>query len=166
MYNDFRNSNTFKTLKSTVSKKEVIGNYIQYGLRYIEPIDVIDALNDNPANLMNDEDYEKYLKLPDTMTIYRGCSMEEWEDGGECPLGVSWSLDKNTAEFFAYRYGGEDMCVVEAVVSKDCVRYYTNARGEQEVLINGSVENPHIISENVTDYDCEKYHKLVEQDCY
>lgn len=145
--------------------RKVVNEYISDGLKYVEPVAILSTLVSNePSKLMYKKDYKEYLQLPDILTVYRGCSLDELKEGFGWPLGISWSLDKNIAEFFAYRYGGKGMCVLEAVVQKKNVRYYTNGRREKEVMIfPGFVEKPHIISKNVTDFDCYKFHEMLDK---
>ena len=163
---DYFNSDTSNRLKEMLSSKEIMYGYTLDGLKYLNGSDVAKALTDKPENLMTEKEYNDYLNLPDTLTIYRGCSLEELEEGDGVPMGISWSLNKITAEFFAYRYGGDGMCVVEAVINKNSVRYYSNDRSEEEVIIfspfTNYIEEPHIVSENVADFDCNKYHQKIE----
>lgn len=65
--------------------------------------------------------------LPDTITVYRGHQHVNEN-------GMSWTTDREKAEWFARRYGkaGE---VTERTVSKDDVLFATNEQGESEVVL-------------------------------
>jgi len=52
--------------------------------------------------LMDEEDFEVYNSLPEKLIIYRGMTNEELESGD---FGVSWTLSKEIAGFFAHTYG-------------------------------------------------------------
>ncbi len=67
-------------------------------------------------------------ELPDKLTIYRGTVADD-EDG------ISWTLDKKMAKFFANRFDTNGV-VKTAVISKMAALYYTNGRGEKEVIYN------------------------------
>lgn len=69
--------------------------------------------------------------LPNVVTIYRG----QTKVGTPIEKAYSWTLDINTANFFAARLGTEDAEIVEARVSKDkIIEYDINGR-EQEILV-------------------------------
>lgn len=80
---------------------------------------------------------EQYDALPDKVTVYRGCSLEEAEDGIN---GLSWTTDVRTALFFAYRYGTDGRCVVKAEVDKAKIKAYISERNESECIIIDEVE--------------------------
>ena len=83
------------------------------------------------------EDEEYFNALPDQVTIYRGMTVEEFE-GGE--YGVSWSLKKEVAEFFANTYGRnhstsqQETVVMSLTISKNEIISFTNDRNEFEVI--------------------------------
>ena len=52
----------------------------------------------NKKYLMTDKEYEVFLNLPDKIILYRGCRKPEKEHG------MSWTLNKDKAEWFARRY--------------------------------------------------------------
>ena len=63
---------------------------------------------------------------------------EEFDSGN---FGISWSLSKETAEFFAHKYWRNidtknSMKVVKAkkVKKQDCIAYF-NGRGEKEIIL-------------------------------
>ncbi len=68
------------------------------------------------------------LELPDKLTIYRGTVADD-EDG------ISWTTDKKIAKFFAKRFDTNGV-VKTAKISRHDALYYTNGRGEKEVIYN------------------------------
>jgi hypothetical protein len=107
---------------------------------------ILDYLSDKRPDkeyLMDDEEREFFISLPDEVTIYRGCTKKEIESG---KFRISWTLDKKVAEFFAYTYKNsvhEDrgkekdiskFDVVEKTVRKKDLLCYFGGRNEAEVL--------------------------------
>lgn len=82
-----------------------------------------------PLRLENDEDKLTLDSLSETFTVYRGVQI------GENPVGFSWSLKKETAEWFAKRFDNEDAQLCEMVISKKDVVLYTDERGESEIVL-------------------------------
>jgi hypothetical protein len=77
--------------------------------------------------LMNEEEDKTLSSLPDEVTIYRGCQKGINENG------LSWTLDKSKAEFFAKRLR-KDGIILEKKISKlDIIAVFTG-RGESEVI--------------------------------
>jgi hypothetical protein len=62
--------------------------------------------------------------LPDTITIYRGMTREEYGSGN---FGISWTLDMAQARFFAFIYTHNQhtahlsKMVVQATAKKECI---------------------------------------------
>ena len=63
------------------------------------------------------------------VTIYRGVGSEEYRDG------ISWTLDREKAEWFATRFT-EDGVVYSAKVKSNDILYYISDRGEKEVIVD------------------------------
>lgn len=84
--------------------------------------------------LMSKEDYADYKKLPQVVTIYRGVSQHG------AYYGVSWTDDKEKAEWFRNRFNGYTKDVptylLTAKVSKDDILAYFNDRDERELVVN------------------------------
>ena len=83
-------------------------------------------------SLMNEEDYEYYQSLPETITVYRGVAV------GRNPQGLSWTCNKKTAEWFANRWSevnGKGYVQV-AEVKKSNVLAYFNTREEDELVVD------------------------------
>ena len=70
------------------------------------------------------------LNLEDTITIYRGAN----DDSTELEKALSWSLNVDTARFFATRFGATGT-VYKATVKKDKIKWYFDDRNESEVIV-------------------------------
>lgn len=87
--------------------------------------------------LMNKNELKVYNSLPENIIIYRGMTSMELE----CrDFGVSWTLSKERAEFFAFKYGrnyateNKPKVVHQLEVKKVEILAYFNERNEQEVI--------------------------------
>lgn len=82
---------------------------------------------------------------------------------GGHPMGLSWTLDEDTAKWFANRNGrvGDNNNVHMKMISIDEVKFYTNDRNEEEVVIVPSNET-HDIRE--IEYSPRKNITTVEYD--
>ena len=91
-------------------------------------------------SLMTESDKDYLKKLPNKITIYRGMSVEELEGGD---FGLSWTLKKEVAEFFAYTYirnhstSKHNTTVHSLTIEKKDVIAFINDRTEYEILYNG-----------------------------
>lgn len=63
------------------------------------------------------------------VTIYRGVGSEKYRDG------ISWTLDKSKAEWFATRFTDNGIVYSAKVKSKD-ILYYISDRGEEEIIVD------------------------------
>lgn len=148
--------------------KEKIKEY--FTDHYGSVIDYEEAFSEaNPQDYLSEDDYNVWKSLPSIVTVYRGCDYEEVEELG-CPQGISYTLDKKIAEFFAYRYNNEDGCVIEATVPKDAIKCYYNGRNEREVII---IDFPYcyktskIISQGeVEKFDIDEFNKEYKKACF
>jgi len=77
--------------------------------------------------MMNEEEFNLLQSLPDEVTIYRGCQ------AGINENGLSWTLNKKKAEFFANRFGKEGI-ILERKIPKSNIIAFLNGRGESEVI--------------------------------
>jgi hypothetical protein len=77
--------------------------------------------------LMDESEIELLNSLPELVTIYRGCVKGLNEDG------LSWTLDKAKAEFFANRFGKEGIILEREIPKSDIIAVLTG-RGESEVI--------------------------------
>jgi hypothetical protein len=88
--------------------------------------------NKSPTTLlMNDEELDYFNSLPDTIKIYRGYRMKRRS-------GLSWTLDRKIAEFYAYSEWHRRIkapgTVVSIIVPKKEVFAYVNEREEHEII--------------------------------
>ena len=79
--------------------------------------------------LMDEDDYKKFLNLPDELTVYRGVKPK-----GKV-LALSWTLSEKKADWFANRFQS-DGSVYQAKIEKQYALAYFNCRSEQEVVLD------------------------------
>lgn len=79
-------------------------------------------------NLMTEEELKTMESLDDTVTIFRGCVENLNEDG------LSWTLDRERAEWFANRFDQKGI-VIEKAIGKEKIVAYFSGRGEQEIIV-------------------------------
>jgi len=85
----------------------------------------------DPALLMDGDDYRRFTDLDDVVTVYRGVtSMNE-----KNVKALSWTLDRDTAEWFAHRFG-ESGTVYEAQIQKKHIYAFFSGRNESEVIVD------------------------------
>lgn len=80
--------------------------------------------------LMDEEEYQRFLNLPEEVTIYRGVS----EYNRKYKKAVSWTLNKEQAEWFAGRWGNDEQEVWGVTVPKKCILCYFAT--EDEVIVD------------------------------
>ena len=85
----------------------------------------------DPALLMDEEDYQSFLDLDDVVTVYRGVTSMNARN----VKALSWTLDRDTAEWFAHRFG-ESGTVYEAQIHKNHIYAYFSGRNESEVIVD------------------------------
>ena len=74
--------------------------------------------------LMTEEEFEFFNNLPEEITIYRG---------SEYIKGISWTLSKEQAEWFAKRFEINGKVFEKTVNKSDCL-CYLNHREDQEII--------------------------------
>lgn len=86
----------------------------------------------NKQKLMNSNDYEIYLNLPDEIEVYRGVSV------GRNKNGLSYTMNREKAEWFQKRFETDNKkgYLIHAIVKKKDVLAYFNTRDEDELVIN------------------------------
>lgn len=84
-----------------------------------------------PEYLMNQEERAAYKSLEDIVTVYRGVTSYNVKN----VKALSWTLDRDTAEWFAHRFG-EEGTVYEAQIPKEHILAYFNGRNESEVVVD------------------------------
>lgn len=85
---------------------------------------------------MDEDDREVYASLPETMTVFRGVH-DKGATKRTRKKGISWSLSREKAEWFANRYRSETTFVMEGTVARKDVLAYFNGRSEQEIVSMG-----------------------------
>lgn len=82
--------------------------------------------------VMDSHEQAVFTSLPDEVTVFRGTNHP---DGA---FGLSWTLSKAKARWFARRYAeaGRPCVVLEGSAQKSTIWAYLNGRGEQEVVID------------------------------
>ena len=83
-------------------------------------------------DLMDQEEYDLWLNLPDTVELYRGTSHEGTE------RGISWTSEYATAEWFANRFATDEhpARIYKVIANKqNCLCYFGN-RGEYEIILD------------------------------
>lgn len=85
----------------------------------------------DPSVLMDDEEYTQFRDLDDTVTIYRGVTPYNAEN----IKALSWTLDREKAEWFAHRFG-EDGTVYVAQIDKKHIFALFTGRNESEVIVD------------------------------
>lgn len=79
--------------------------------------------------LMDDEEYEIFTNMPDTITLYRGINKTS-----KHPMdGMSWTSDFETAFWFANRFSNQDWIVYTLNVPKEYVLAYFSHEEEYVV---------------------------------
>ena len=87
--------------------------------------------------LMDEEERDIFRQLPNSLLIYRGMSKRELKSES---LGVSWTLKKEVAEFFAFKYGrnhatnNQPKIVHQLIVDKKDIIAYFGDRSESEII--------------------------------
>lgn len=90
--------------------------------------------SDRPGRefMMDDEDREALIKMPGVLTIYQGCT-EDRDDGW------SWTLKRETAEWFANRFASLEKSSPKlriGKVFKPHVTAYLTDRSEHEIIVD------------------------------
>ena len=86
-----------------------------------------------PTYLMEQDEYIQFKTLDDTVTVYRGVTPHN----AKSVKALSWSLNQETAEWFAHRFG-ENGTVYEAQIDKKHIYAYFSGRNESEVIVDPS----------------------------
>jgi len=87
--------------------------------------------------LMNETERKLFDALPNSLTIFRGMTKDEYDSG---QFGISWTLNKDVAEGFAnmyiHNYSTNHLkhTVVEMTIDKNEVIAYFTERNEEEII--------------------------------
>lgn len=84
-----------------------------------------------PQFVMDEDEYEAFQKLDDTVTVYRGVTSHNAKN----VKALSWTLNYDIADWFAHRFG-EDGTVYEAQIDREHIYAYFNRRNEHEVIVD------------------------------
>lgn len=82
-----------------------------------------------PQHMMDEEDYEKFISIPETITLYRGVM------DGHNPDGLSYTADKEKALWFANRWNKSGELLTLTVNKSDILAYF-NTRNEDEYVVD------------------------------
>jgi len=81
--------------------------------------------------LMNGAERRVVQSLPKIVSIYRG-----YNGSRQGTLGLSWTLSKDKALWFANRFGEDDPFLATAACKRTSIIAYFHSRGEQEIIID------------------------------
>jgi hypothetical protein len=79
--------------------------------------------------VMDDAELEALAKLPDVVTIYRGVQQER------TVKGLSWTLDRDKAVWFARRFRDKRPRLAQTVVTRSHILAHFLGRNEQEIVV-------------------------------
>lgn len=80
-------------------------------------------------SLMDEEEWKTFQSLPEEITIYRGRQAKKAKI-----RGLSWTIDKKQAEWFALRWKNDEGELYSAVINKkDVFAYFSQ---EKEIVVN------------------------------
>lgn len=117
--------------------------------------------------LMEKDEFEEYKKLPNELTVFRGCNLVEAEIGD---WGISWTTERKVAEFFAFRFENHDGRVYGIDIDKRDILAFFNDRNEFEVIINpyDCWSVPYIVTDKPTElyveYACDRLYISEKKD--
>lgn len=91
---------------------------------------LIKKYKDDIQKAVDPKDKKILRNLPDIFTIYRGCSDKNKN-------GKSWTLNKEVAAKFSDRHQKLERVsyIKERKIKKEMVAFYTNDRGEEEIVL-------------------------------
>ncbi len=85
----------------------------------------------DPSVLMDEAERSQLAALDDPVTVYRGVTSHNARN----IRALSWTLDYDTAAWFAHRFG-EEGTVYEAQISKEHIFALFNGRNESEIVLD------------------------------
>jgi hypothetical protein len=92
--------------------------------------------SDRKLEVMNTDDRAVWDKLPDDLTIYRGVNCDgEWNAVDAIQSGLSWTLDRSKALWFARRGSSTPWMARASIKRCDCFAYFGDCN-ESEIVIN------------------------------
>lgn len=84
--------------------------------------------------IMTDDEAAELANLPENIKIYRGVTAFN-NDRNKLNKAISWTLSRETAEFFAKRWKGVPGFVYECMTDKSHALALLNSRNEHEVIL-------------------------------
>lgn len=110
--------------------------------------------------LSSDTEKRFYASLPDHVVLFRGGSMQETSSS----FGISWSLRRDVAEHYAFRFTTNDRAVFMAIVPKSAIRAVLLPDSIEECLIL-SPSNVKVLTTQPTEfyYEHQKLRERLEQ---
>lgn len=90
--------------------------------------------NRDKKRLMDFGNYDAFAALPDVIHVYRGVHSQT----REAIRALSWTLDYDTAKFFALRWcgAGDRRYIYEATIAKEHVFAYFDDADEKEIVLD------------------------------
>lgn len=98
---------------------------------------ILAILRNSGLSMMDEEEAERFRRLPERVTLYRGFSYRPAEGAEEPMRGFSWSLDRNIALSFSgnTRHGYQPH-IAQVVVPRDAIHSLMLHRGHAEAVID------------------------------
>ena len=105
--------------------------------------------------ITTNEERKFFDELPDRVTLYRGCCIDEAISG---EYGISWTPSRPVACFFAFRHTTENRAVFMTVAPKSKIRAVFTEREEKECLLIEPT-NVQVVTTEPTEY-YDQYQKF------
>lgn len=143
LFEDFSNEKKLILVPSTYISDQIQALFEKYNIQNVEVIL-----------------YQKLIKMSDedTVTIYRGVKVNNY-------CGLSWTIDKNVAEWFARRFGhnGDKCYIFTGIINKKDILALFNSRNEKEVVCDyRKIKNIQCEEIIITDNPESQFDKHVE----
>ena len=90
----------------------------------------------NRELIMKDRELESFQNFPDTFIVYRGIGSDDEIDFKKIGFGMSWTLNKDTAKWFASRFNRRCQVLLKMEIKKSDVLAYFGDKGEDEIIID------------------------------
>ncbi len=109
----------------------------------------------DPELIMDKRERNALHKMPDIVTLYRGCSKNELNEEEGNTLGISWTTNREVAEFFAFRFGYDEnrpRVVVSCEVPKGEILAYFGEPEFECICLGICADDVRIETESPTKY--------------